>query len=132
MLIANVLFVVAIIVIIISILQKLKCSRYRKYISLVVNREIENFDEIARIMNLPKKVVVKDLRVMIKNNYLENYDLAEEENRIFNIQDEKRRKHLEEKRKEENTRIVKCPNCGANNLLEERIGKCEFCNSYIE
>lgn len=123
---------VGIVVIIISLFQFFKSKKYRQYISLVVNRDIHNFDEIASKMNLNKKTVIKDLKYMIRKEYLEDYDIAEDENRIFNIKEEKSRKKQEEAKKEKYTRVVTCPNCHANNKLEEKIGKCRYCNSYIE
>lgn len=126
--VGNLFILLGIIVLIIAIYQKNKGKRYRKYISLVVNKEIEDLNMVSSKMQLSKSVVLKDLTTMIDKGYLENYDLDEDENRIFNVEREKRKR--EEKSK--NTRVVQCPNCHANNKLNEKIGKCEFCNSYIE
>ena len=112
----------------ISFYQKYKGKKYRNYISLVVNKDIEDLNEISLKMNLNKKIVIKDLENMIEECYLENYELDQNENRIYNIINEKRKKVERIK----NTRLVKCPNCHANNKISEKIGKCEFCNSYIE
>ena len=124
----NLFLVLGIVVLLISFYQKYKGKKYRNYISLVVNKDIENLDEISLKMKLNKKVVIRDLKNMIDKCYLENYELDENENRIYNITSEKMKK--EELIK--NTRLVKCPNCHANNKISEKIGKCEFCNSYIE
>ena len=125
---ANLFIFIGVIVLIISIFQMYKGKRYRKYISFVVNRGIENLDDISTKMNLPKTVVIKDLKKMIDHNYLENYDIAEDENRIFSVLEEAKKREQNEK----NTRVVCCPNCHANNYLHEKVGKCEYCNSYIE
>lgn len=124
----NLFIILGIIVLIIAIYQKSKGKRYRKYISLVVNKEIEDLNIISTKMQLSHSVVLKDLTVMIDRGYLKNYDIDEDSNRIFNVDEEKRKK--EEKIR--NIRVVQCPNCHANNKLTEKIGKCEFCNSYIE
>lgn len=124
----NLFIVLGIVVLLISFYQKYKGKKYRNYISLVVNKDIENLDEVSLKMKLNKKVVIRDLKNMIDKCYLENYELDENENRIYNITSEKMKK--EELIK--NTRLVKCPNCHANNKISEKIGKCEFCNSYIE
>lgn len=34
--------------------------------------------------------------------------------------------------KQDYKRIIQCPNCGADNLVEEKIGKCNYCDSFIE
>ena len=119
--------ILGIVVILISIWQKRKASRYQSYISLVVNREIEDLDKIASKMNFNKDTVIKDLQTMINRRYLENYELDIDENRIYDVPKEKRRRE----EKDKNIRNIKCPNCGANNLLVEKYGKCEYCDSYI-
>ena len=124
----NLFIVLGIVVLLISFYQKYKGKKYRNYISLVVNKDIEDLNEISLKMNLNKKIVIKDLENMIEECYLENYELDQNENRIYNIINEKRKKVERIK----NTRLVKCPNCHANNKISEKIGKCEFCNSYIE
>ena len=29
-------------------------------------------------------------------------------------------------------KIIKCPNCGAQNIIKNSNGKCEYCDSFIE
>lgn len=135
----NWFFILGFVVLLISFYQKYKAKQYQNYISNVVNKERENLDEIANKMQLSKSKVIKDLKSMINKRYLENYELDIEENRIYEVSKEKRKR--EEKRVSEldkqkqkalNTRTVKCPNCKAENKLEDKIGKCEYCRSYIE
>lgn len=137
--IANTFFVIGFFVLIISLYQKYKAKQYQKYISLVVNKEKENLDEISEKMQFKKSKVIKDLKTMINKQFLENYELDIEENRIYDVAKEKRIRENkrfyeldEARRKEEHSRIVKCPNCKADNQLTEKIGKCEYCRSYIE
>lgn len=78
-------------------------------------------------MKLNKVTVLKELRIMIEKRYLENYELDYYENRIYNVDKEKRRKE-----EQLNPRVVQFSNCHAYNKLQEKIGRCEFCNSYIE
>lgn len=135
----NWFFILGIVILLISFYQKYKAKQYQKYISLVVNKDIENLDEIATKIQFNKAKVINDLRSMINKRFLENYELDIEENRIYDIAKEKRIREEKrvsaidkEKRKELNTRTVKCPNCKADNMLVEKIGKCAYCRSYIE
>lgn len=139
LIIANFFYIIGLFVLIISIFQKHKAKQYQKYISLIVNRDIENLDEIADKIQFNKSKVIKDIKTMINKQYLENYELNIEENRIYDvvkekrIREDKRLLELEKaKRKEEHSRVVQCPNCKADNQLIEKIGKCEYCRSYIE
>jgi len=125
----NLIIMLGIIVLVLSFYQKHKAKQYQNYIGLIVNKGIEDLDEISKRMNLHKSKVIKDISVLMKRRYLpEHYDLDIEKNRIYDIPTEKRKRE----EKERNSRIVQCPNCKANNLLVERIGKCEYCKSYIE
>lgn len=131
--IGNWFFILGFIVLIISFYQKYKGEKYRNYISIIVNKETENLDEIAKKMNLGKYKVIQDIKVLIKRRYLpDTYELDLEENRVYDVPKDKRKKEEKEKEKEKNTRVVKCSNCYANNKLVEKIGRCEYCNSYIE
>lgn len=60
------------------------------------------------------------------------FQLSIEENRIYDVLKDKRKNEEKAKEKEKDIRVVKCSNCYANNKLVEKIGRCEYCNSYIE
>ena len=121
------------VILLISFYQKNKAEKYRQYLSLIVNRDTENLDEIATKMNLDKSKVIKDIRILLDKKFLPcEYDLDIEDNRIYDVHKAKRKKEEREREIEKNTRVVKCPNCYANNKLTEKIGRCEYCNSYIE
>lgn len=135
-------FIVGTVVLILGLLTKVTASKYRKYIKLVVNRGTEDINVICQEMKLSRKKVIKDLDNLISKRYLERYVINEQDNKIYlpevllarQKQEEsmKIREELLKARKEKLKRIVTCKNCGANNLVEERIGKCQYCNSYIE
>ena len=128
-------FIVGIIAFGFGILTKLTANRYRKYISLVVNRKIEDINIICQEMKSSRNKVIKDLDNLITKRYLERYVIDEAENKIYLPEDliiKQRQEEMIRERKEKLQRIVECKNCGANNLVEERIGRCEYCNSYIK
>lgn len=135
----NWFFIIGFVVLLISFYQRYKAKQYQRYISLVVNKEKEDLDEISNKMQFNKSKVIKDLKSMINRRFLENYELDIEENRVYDVAKEKRIREdkrvselNKERQKELNTRTVKCPNCKADNKLEDKIGKCEYCRSYIE
>ena len=119
---------VGIVVMIVSKFQKNKADRYRKYIRVVVNREIEDLDAVSKEMELSKSKVIRELGKMIDKRYLVGFDLNIRENKIYDVE----RAKLRKKEKAKNTRVVNCWGCGANNLIKERIGKCKYCGGYIE
>lgn len=127
--------IVGVISLIFGILTKLTAKRYRKYISLVVNRQTEDLNVIAQEMNLSRSKVINDLDKLISQRYLERYVINERENKIYLPEDliaRQRQEEIIKERQEKLHRVVTCKNCGANNLVKEKIGKCEYCNSYIE
>lgn len=38
----------------------------------------------------------------------------------------------EKQEKAKNTRVVICPNCGADNIVTEKVGKCKYCRRTIQ
>lgn len=130
---ANYITILGIILLLLSFFQKRKAESFRNYLSIIVNQDIEDLDEIAKKMNLDKAKVINDIKFLMKKRFLPSeYDLDISGNRIYDVPTDKRKRELAEEEKKENTRIVKCPNCSANNKLTEKIGKCEYCNTYIE
>ena len=128
-------FILSVILLTIGILTKLKAKRYRKYISLVVNYKTSDLTEISNKMKLSRNRVLKDLDNLISTRYLERYVIDLNQNKIYLPEDvlEKIKQEEEERKYHERyTRPVQCRNCGANNLLTDKIGRCEYCNSYIK
>jgi hypothetical protein len=125
------IFIFGMIVLTIGTLTRLTARRYQRYIKLVVNEQITDLDIIATKMKSPKTKVTSDLYKLIKERYLENYIIEPKNNKISYYQE-----IIEEKKqtedKEKYRRIITCKNCGANNLINDKIGKCRYCNSYIE
>lgn len=131
--IGRIFFLTGFLVLMISFYQRYKSKRYRNYINIIVNKGIEDLDEITQKMNLSKKKVISDIKVLLNKGYLSSkYEIDIDQNRIYDIVNERESQKEQERKKELNTRVVKCPNCHANNKLEEKVGKCAYCNSYIE
>lgn len=125
-----------------GIIMRMKAKRYQKYIHLIVNEDISDIDVIAKRMYTTNSVVINDINKLIDERYLSGYVIDSETNRIITPKEKEQRKQeehlirMEEMRerleKKRYTRVVMCPNCGASNVVEAKIGKCEYCNSYIQ
>lgn len=64
-------------------------------------------------------------------NFIKSYIVAKEQQNM----EVSRKNDMEIKLKQEkakNTHVVHCPYCGANNILSENIGHCQFCRRKIE
>lgn len=128
-------FILGALLLTIGTLTKLKARRYRKYISLVVNQKVTDINEIKNKIKLSYNRTVKDLDTLISQRYLERYVLDLNQNKIYlpeELMEKLKREEAERQYKEKYTRPVQCPNCGANNLLEDKVGRCDYCNSYIK
>lgn len=128
-------YITGAIILIIGILTKIKARRYRKYISLIVNCKTNDLTEISNKMRLSLKKVIKDLNILISKRYLERYVIDIKQNKIYLPEEvlERMKQEVEERKNQEKyIRPVQCKNCGANNLLKEQVGRCEYCNSYIK
>jgi len=119
-----------------------KAKRYQKYIHLIANEDITDINIIAKRMYTSKDTVITDINQLILERYLTGYGIDTANNRIITpVERELKKKEEEMLRMEEMrerlekkkyTRVVMCPNCGASNVVEAKIGKCEYCNSYIQ
>lgn len=123
-----VMIVFDIALIIYGICQKVKASKYRKYLNEIVNFGVTDIDKIAKYVGLPYEVVITDIYKLIDQRYLEGYVIDYENRKVYSIED----KEALEKVQRELDRIVTCPNCGANNHLTTKYAKCRYCNSYIK
>lgn len=120
--------IIGIILFILGVYNKLKARRYRKYIDLIVNKRIEDLNGISAAIHLSKNKVIKDLNTLIDKRYLERYVIDEKRNKIYLPEG-----YIEELNSIKNilTRVVTCKNCGASNKIEEKVGRCQYCGSYI-
>lgn len=119
----------------VGLLTRITSKKYQKYINLVVNEKIIDLNEIASRMKLSRNNVIKDLDRLINKRYLEDYVIEPNNNIIYHLKEKLEEEAFEQQRIKEKkmyTRVINCRNCGANNLIEEKIGKCRYCNSYIE
>lgn len=63
-------------------------------------------------------------------NFVQNY-LRESEKQDLEIKAQNDLKMQEKREKAKNTKYIKCPYCGADNLVSEKIGVCSYCRRKI-
>jgi len=109
--------------------QKQKSNRYKMYVNLIVNSGVEDLSNIANQMNTTIAEVITDLNHMISKGYLGTFMIDANANRVYCPN----RERMKQQEKERNTRIVICSNgCGASNIINTPIGRCEYCGSPIQ
>lgn len=113
--------------------------RVQQYLSLIVDGNVCQLDNIASTTKRPYETVKRDIQKMIQDGYLENAYIDEVSRKVV----------IEYKNAAANdnpgsinssnsgssksaARLVTCPCCGANNNLVGRTGECEYCGSPIK
>ena len=109
--------------------QRAKSDRYKMYINFIINNEIEDIADIAHKMNISIAAVINELTTMISKGFLGTYIIDVKANRVFCPNKER----IKQEEKERNTRVVICSNgCGASNVINTPVGRCEYCQSPIQ
>lgn len=106
-------------------------KRYKKYISIIINGNEVIIDNIASAMSLSTIQVRGDLDDMIQKGYFKDAYINESTNEIVLPQKSKRElNNTEATAIEENqSKIVSCKCCGAQNKVTRSVVECEYCGS---
>lgn len=111
---------------------KINGEKYKKYISLVVNQQLTEIDNIAPAVGVTYDVAKTDLQKMINSGYFAGATINESTREIvlskptidFSTQTTSTQTQ---------TRVVACKSCGANNsIILGKSNECEYCGSPIE
>lgn len=115
---------------------KRRANDTRRYLSIIVNGYARGIDEIAAAAGKTYEEVNSDIHSMIDKGYLKNAYIDEAARRIVLANDHTASGYetAENSVTHENaeTHMVKCPNCGANNLVASENAECEYCGSPLE
>jgi len=65
------------------------------------------------------------------NNHISNYVNKQAEN-DYNISKENDYRMRQKQEESKYTRIIKCPHCGANNTIKDKVGICSHCRCPLE
>lgn len=110
---------------------------FKEYLNLIVNQRISSLQQIASISNKDIGAVKADLQKMIDKGFLPNaYINLSDYTIVVPVLDNQAQKQpqMQEVSYEEavETRVVTCPNCGANNtIVTGKASECEFCGSIL-
>lgn len=113
---------------------KKTAARYKKYIDIVVNQNVRGIDNIVSVVGLSYDVVVKDLQDMINIGYLKDAYIHLGNREIIMKQQESvvYAQGTYAGQSVTQTKAVRCPGCGANNVVTVgRVSECEYCSTPI-
>lgn len=118
--------------------------RYKQYIAMIVNQNIQNIDNIASTIKKPYQTVIKDLQKMISKGLLDDAFIDQNSRQIIMKQNGQPPQAQPPKTTEQpqgeqatpqthvQTKSVRCPGCGANNVVTIGVtSPCEYCGTPI-
>ena len=109
-------------------IQTRRRAKFRNYVGLILHQQLTELDKIALLMRKKYKTVIKDVQIMIDNQYFEGayIDL---QNRILKFPHIVPQMVAE--KPAETVRVCKC--CGApNTLFIGQVKECEYCSAPLE
>ena len=108
------------------------------YYNEIINSNLYNINIVSYSKNLITIGIIYLLISMIvktifykASNGIKNY-IKEVEEKDYEIKSKNNLIVQEKQEKLKNTIAVICPNCGADNIFTERIGRCKYCRKVIE
>ena len=107
----------------------------KKYLSVIINGNERQIDDLASSMGKSYDVAKNDIQKLIHKGYLKNAYINEGTREIIlpnnNIQGQS---EVISNATTNNvaTKIVACPCCGANNTIVGDVGECEYCGSPLK
>lgn len=114
---------------------KKDAENVKKYLSVIINGNERRLDVIASSTGNSYDVAKNDIQKLINKGYLKNAYINEGTREIIlsNGNTEKQNSvtagdHADSTIK----KIVSCPCCGANNIITDELGECEYCGSPLK
>lgn len=116
---------------------KKSAEKFRKYISIIVNRGETSISNIAAAIPTSYEIVQKDLQKMIDRGYFTGAYINEMSKEII-LPEKQEGSNIIDKSIQANpnstpeTVVVKCNGCGANNkIVKGSVNECQYCGSPI-
>lgn len=107
-------------------------EKVKQYISIIVNNNVRQLDNIASATGKSYDVVKADLEKLIKKGYLKDAYINEGTREIVLPLVDTSTMSQNEYSEKISSRIVTCPCCGANNTIVGEQGECEYCGSPLK
>ena len=106
--------------------------RVQQYLSLIVDGNVCQLDNIASTTKRPYETVKRDIQKMIHDGYLENAYIDEVSRKVVIEYKNAAANDNPDSSSRSAARLLTCPCCGASNTLVGRTGECEYCGSPIK
>ncbi|QHI72357.1 TFIIB-type zinc ribbon-containing protein [Aminipila terrae] len=110
-------------------------KKYDQYLTLV-DGGLTSLDGLASAAGRTYDQTIKDLEAMSAMGYFEDLYIDQDRRELVSTDDESECEDEdceEEQPKKSGSSLVKCPNCGANNSVENgSTGICEYCGAVIQ
>lgn len=98
--------------------EKVTCKRI---LNLIINENLYSISDIASQMGMQENMALKTVRYLINKEYLTGYLLIDNTYLKLN----------ENVKQVKGKTIVKCPSCGAKNVLDGETGTCQYCGDFL-
>lgn len=114
-----------------SIISKSNSKKIKKYLSVIINSNVLQLDNISSTVGKPYDVVVEDIQKMIDKGFLKDAHIDNSQ-RIIVLSTTDTSAQINSMTNTLPTRVVTCQCCGANNSIAGDIGECEYCGSALQ
>lgn len=115
---------------------KKEANEIKEYLSIIVNRNIRQLDEMVYITGKPYEVIRGDIQKMIDRGYLKSAYIDDSLKEVIlpnSTPVPQSGAHVvTANAASARSKIVACPCCGANNAIYGDIGECEYCGSPLK
>lgn len=115
--------------------RKENTKKFKKYISIIINDEIMDIDNISALIPASYENTKEYLQNMIDNGFFQDAYIDEIRRQIVFPKKKETNSYNQFNNTENNIRmkVVTCNGCGAqNSIATGTVGECEFCGSKIE
>lgn len=115
--------------------RKENTKKFKKYISIIINDEIMDIDNISAIIPASYENTKDYLQNMIDNGFFQDAYIDEIKRQIVfpKMKEAKSDNQFNNTEKNIRMKVVTCNGCGAQNSISAgTVGECEFCGSKIE
>ena len=113
-----------------GVVREKKLKEYKKYLPYIKSRKKIRLETLSNKLNVDLEIVKLTILEMLDKEIINGY-FSEDEYELIITDKNNKKTDLTEKAKE--TKVVKCPSCGAkNNVIVGEKKNCEFCGTPLQ
>lgn len=119
------------------LIETFKISVTIPYLNTIINSNVyTNLLEYTKLL-ITVSIIFLIISYVLKHVFTTLYNkfiqfINEEQKKDYEISQKNDLLIKEKQQRSKDTRVVNCPNCGADNMLSTKTGKCKYCRSDIE